>query len=245
MNWRLVLFSTLSSLALWSCDANSGKQTVNQDVGASKDGHDNAGTGEANASANPPPDAGSQGPTIISRGNPFNNAVTTATSTATTTAGHTTQTGDGRQLTSSANSGATPGAKDCRDDWSEFPWQRQAATECTKCWNCKGEGVLPGMAFVACKLGNECFRFATVDNCNYDNFPRGSGLAPSHDPSKYCRKDYKNYTFFHCEVDGKKWVFQTVDATHYYNFADKKGDTVSQVASNLPLPGGCAVKTQN
>ena len=147
--------------------------------------------------------------------------------------------------TSSLASGATPGGKDCRDDWPEYPWKKQAATECTKCWTCKGEGFLPGMAFVACKVGDQCFRYATDNNCDYENFPRGGGLLPVHDPNNYCRKDYKNYTFFDCHVNGQRYIFETVDAEHYSNFADDQANIVNQVASNLPIPGGCAIKSSN
>ena len=64
------------------------------------------------------------------------------------------------------------------------------------------------------------------------------------DPKAYCRKDYKNYSFFRCFVGGKTFIFQTVNATNYDNFADKQGDVVASVASNLPIPGGCPNKSQ-
>lgn len=141
----------------------------------------------------------------------------------------------------SPDEGAVAG--DCRDDWKEFPWTRKGENECTKCWTCPGEGFLPGAAFVACKFGDECYRFATTDNCNYVNFPRGSGALPStRDPDLYCRKDGPNYTYFVCRKDGDKVPFQTVDGTHYYDKEENSGDLVGNVADILPIIGGCPDK---
>jgi len=132
---------------------------------------------------------------------------------------------------------------DCRDDWPEFPWTREHEEECNKCWTCAGEGFVPGLAFVACRIEGKCYRFATVNNCDYENFPRGGGLLPSHDSDVYCRKDHVNYTYFSCRVGLEKHVFQTTDAVHYYSEKDKKGDLVFGVAGVLPIPGGCFDKT--
>ena len=228
----LVNFAILS-LLVWSCDSVSKKPGISPEkfVGVDKTG-DAVGQNSEQTPLNQ-----------TTTGNEANSSDTLGGDGINTGNVDTSNQADGKVATSSEASGAGSG-RDCRDDWSEFPWKKEAATECTKCWECKGEGFLPGMAFVACKLGNnQCYRFATANNCDYENFPRNKGLLPVRDPTKYCRKDHKNYTFFHCEVDGNKYIFQTVDATHYYNSADKQGDIVAGVASVLPIPGGCADKS--
>jgi len=138
---------------------------------------------------------------------------------------------------SAANSG---GAADCRDDYKEFPWKRETKNECTKCWDCPGEGFLPGMAFVACKIDNKCYRFATVNNCDYDLCPKGNCVLPTHSDSVYCRKDGINYTYFICRVNGVKYTFQTVNAVNYYDKAERLLDMVGNVADVLPIVGGCS-----
>ena len=203
----------------------------------------------------PPPGAGNIGATSaisvtgsnVGSSDASGTAVPSAVATATGNAGVTSAfSSTGQAPTSSAASGVTAGGHDCRDDWPAYPWVKQAATECTKCWTCPSVGFLPGMAFVACKIGDQCFRFATVDNCNYENFPANTAdMLPVHDASAYCKKDYKNYTFFDCYVNGARYIFETVDAEHYTNFADDQGNIINQVASTLPIPGGCAVKVDN
>ncbi len=134
--------------------------------------------------------------------------------------------------------GGAPSARDCRDDYPEVPWTRTGRNECSKCYGCPAEGFLPGVAFVTCKVGDRCFRFATVDNCNYDLCARGSCTLPAHDPAAYCRKDGRNYTYFICHVDGQRFEFQTVDGTHYHDTVEQP-DPIGDVAGGLPIPGGC------
>ncbi len=131
--------------------------------------------------------------------------------------------------------------RDCRLDYPEFPWHKTTKNECNKCWTCMGEGFLPGMAFVACKIENKCYRFATVDNCNYNLCPKGncSFFSLRKDPSVWCRKDGRNYTYYVCRVNGKKFRFQTVNAVNYYDKAERMNDFIGLVADYLPIIGGC------
>jgi hypothetical protein len=138
---------------------------------------------------------------------------------------------------------AQPGSgRDCRDDWKEFPWTRKGQNECTKCWTCKGEGFLPGMSYVACKIEDKCYRFATMNNCDYNLFPHNSIFPAQRDENLYCRKDGPNYSYFVCRVNGKKYPFQTVDGSHYYDKTANSGNMVGNVADVLPIIGGCMDK---
>ena len=133
------------------------------------------------------------------------------------------------------------GQRDCRLDYPEFPWHKTTKNECNKCWTCMGEGFLPGMAFVACKIEGKCYRFATVDNCNYNLCPKGkcSFFTLKKDPQAWCRKDGRNYTYYVCRVNGKKVRFQTVNAVNYYDKAERMNDFIGLVADYLPIIGGC------
>ena len=74
---------------------------------------------------------------------------------------------DQTTATAPAPASAATGARDCRDDYPTYGWKRTTENECSKV---KGwlfgagglDGVLPSMAFVTCKIINECMRFATV-----------------------------------------------------------------------------------
>jgi hypothetical protein len=129
---------------------------------------------------------------------------------------------------------------DCRDDFPQIPWTRRFESECSKCYDCPPEGLLPGVAFITCKIGAECYRFATVDNCNYDLCPPGGCVLPVHDPTAYCRKDGINYTYFMCRLAGQLLPFQTVNGTNYFHKSDVLGDVAHDVADTLELPGGCS-----
>jgi hypothetical protein len=131
-----------------------------------------------------------------------------------------------------AAGGGAPGG-DCRSEWPEYPWLKQDANECTKCYTCPMVGVLPGAAFVACKINNRCYRFATVDNCNYYNHPKGSAGFPQANNQLYCRKDGANYSHFVCRVEGQSFDFQTMDATHYRPASPD--NMVGKVADNIPF----------
>ncbi len=139
---------------------------------------------------------------------------------------------------------------DCRDEYPDYGWQRTTDNECAKVngWMVGAggiDGVLPGMAFVACKINGVCMRMATVNNCDYNYWPAGSqGLPTTRDETKYCRKDYKNYTFFRCHVDGDVFIGQSTDGTSYQDYEKTKGGIVSDVASTLPLDQGCPDKEQ-
>ena len=128
---------------------------------------------------------------------------------------------------------------DCRDSYPEIPWTWQHGSECAKCYDCPAEGLLPGVAFITCKIDQHCYRFATVDNCNYDLCPSGSCALPAHDPAAYCRKDGVNYTYFVCRLDQQLRPFQTVNGTNYFQKSDVAGDPVYDVADTLPILGGC------
>jgi len=128
---------------------------------------------------------------------------------------------------------------DCRDHYPQIPWTREFDNECSKCYDCPGEGVLPGIAFITCRIDGQCYRFATVDNCNYDLCPSGSCTFPVHDEMAFCRKDGINYTYFVCRINHKLRPFQTVNATNYFEKSDVAGNMAYDVADALPIVGGC------
>ena len=146
---------------------------------------------------------------------------------------------------------AATGTHDCRDDYPTYGWQKTTDNECSKVkgWMVGAggmDGVLPSMAFVTCKINGVCMRFATMNNCDYNYWPPGSvGLPVARDDTKYCRKDYKNYTFFRCHINGQVFIGQTTDATSYQDYSQRQGNIVNEVAANLPLNEGCPNKDQN
>ncbi len=136
---------------------------------------------------------------------------------------------------------STEGGRDCREDYKEYPWTGQTKNECSECPNCPGEGFMPGIAFLACKIEGKCYRFATILECNFDLCPKGSCLLPQHNDNIYCRKDGINITYFICRINGVKYTFQTLDGTYYFDKAERGQDIVTAVADSLPLPvpAGC------
>ena len=142
------------------------------------------------------------------------------------------------------------GTHDCRDDYPTYGWQRSTDNECSKVkgWMVGAggmDGVLPSMAFVTCRINGVCMRFATMNNCDYNYWPPGSiGVPVAKDETKYCRKDYKNYTFFRCHINGQPFIGQTTDATSYQDYSQRQGNIVNAVAASLPLNEGCPNKDQ-
>ena len=149
------------------------------------------------------------------------------------------------------NYGKKPDGKfhDCRDDWPEFKWEGMTKNECTETdGSGPGEGFLPAIAFKACKINGQCYRFATMDECHSYPFPRKSGLLPQRNDALYCLeatdpkdREHRSESYFTCFVNATVWRFQTVDVGGVM-YRDKTemaangaADIAGQVADNLPF----------
>ncbi len=136
---------------------------------------------------------------------------------------------------------------DCRDDWPEFRWEGMTKNECTEPGEgAQGEGFLPSIAFKACKINGQCYRFATMDECHSYPFARNSGMLPTRNDALYCLeatdpkdREHRSESYFSCYVQGTVYRFQTVDVggVMYRDktemAANPPADIAGQVADNL------------